>query len=119
MTAALLALEKLARNTPEPDIVYALAELSWVEGRRLDRWRQAAAIDRYLDTVAYAFDFLFDPDPRLAEGRRPSDPRFRLACDLYNGGLERLHPRRAVGPADRGPTARSGSRSTAASRSCR
>ena len=47
-----------------------------------------AAIDRYVDAVAYAYDFLFDPE--LAAGRQPSDPRFRLACDLYNGGLDRL-----------------------------
>ncbi len=29
-------------------------------------------------------------DPELAHGRQPSDPRFVLACKLYNGGLERL-----------------------------
>jgi hypothetical protein len=85
---ALATLEKVARSNPDPDLVYALAELSWVEGKRLDRWRKAAAIDRYVDAVAYAYDFLFDPD--LKDGREPSDPRFRLACDLYNGGLDRL-----------------------------
>jgi pimeloyl-ACP methyl ester carboxylesterase len=85
---ALATLEKLVKANPDPELVYALAELSWVEGRRLDRWRRPAAIDRYLDAVAYAYDFLFDPE--LAAGRQPSDPRFRLACDLYNGGLERL-----------------------------
>lgn len=85
---ALTALEKVAFAAPEPDVVYALAELSWVEGRRLDRWRKSGAIDRYLDAVAYAYDFLFGED--LAAGRQPSDPRFRLACELYNGGLERL-----------------------------
>ncbi|HEV3167236.1 MAG TPA: hypothetical protein VGZ22_24720 [Isosphaeraceae bacterium] len=81
-------LEKSARTSPEPDLVYALAEISWIEGRRLDRRRRPAAVDRYLDAVAYAYDFLFDPD--LAEGRQPSDPRYRLACDLYNGALDRL-----------------------------
>jgi pimeloyl-ACP methyl ester carboxylesterase len=85
---ALGTLENLAHSSPNPEIVYALAELSWIEGRRLDRWRKAAAIDHYLDAVAYAYDFLFDSD--LAAGRNASDPRFRLACDLYNGGLERL-----------------------------
>ncbi len=85
---AIASLEKVARSNPDADVVYALAELSWIEGNRLDRWRKAAAIDKYLDAVAYAFDFLFDVD--LALGRQPSDPRFRLACDLYNGGLDRL-----------------------------
>ncbi len=84
----LASLEKDARANPDPDVVYALAELSWIEGSRLDRRRKAEAIDRYVDSVAYAFDFLFDPD--LAAGRQPSDPRFRMACDLYNGGLDRL-----------------------------
>ncbi len=86
--ATLARLEQFARERPDADLVFALAELSWVEGRRLDRWRRASAIDRFIDTVAYAYDFLFDPD--LADPQRASDPRFRLACDLYNGGLERL-----------------------------
>ena len=83
-------LEAFARERMEPDVVYALAELSWLEGRRLDRWRKAAAIDHYLDAAAYAFDYLFDGDPLLVSGRNPSDPRFRLACELYNDSLERL-----------------------------
>lgn len=87
---ALAQLEKIARTNPEPELVYSLAELSWIEGRRLDRWRKAEAIDRYVDAVAYAYDFLFDSDPQFANDRRPSDPHFRLACELYNGGLERL-----------------------------
>jgi pimeloyl-ACP methyl ester carboxylesterase len=86
--AALIRLEKFARQQPDADLVFALAELSWVEGRRLDRWRRAAAIDRFIDTVAYAYDFLFDPE--LADPQRAADPRFRQACNLYNGGLERL-----------------------------
>ena len=86
--AALLRLEKIARQQPDADLVFALAELSWVEGRRLDRWRRAGAIDRFIDTVAYAYDFLFDPE--LADPQRAADPRFRQACNLYNGGLERL-----------------------------
>src|SRR5262245_28044786 len=32
---ALATLEKVARANPEPEVVYALAELSWLEGRRL------------------------------------------------------------------------------------
>ena len=85
---ALDALETLARARPEPDLVYALAELSWIEAGRLERWRKAESIGRYLDVVAYAFDFLFEP--ALAAGREPTDPRYRLACELYNGGLERI-----------------------------
>ncbi len=84
----LATLEREARARPDPDLVYALAELSWIEGKRLERWRKPNALDRYLDAVCYSYDFLFDPE--LAGGREPSDPRFRLACELYNGGLDRL-----------------------------
>jgi hypothetical protein len=84
----LLSLEKIARKQPAAELVYALAELSWVDGLKQDRWRRAQAIDRFLDAVGYAHDYLFDPD--LAEGRGPSDPRYRLACEIYNAGLERL-----------------------------
>ena len=88
MNNTLLSLEKLARKQPDAELVYTLAELSWVDGLKLDRWRKAQAIDRFLDTVGYAYDYLFDPE--LADGRRPSDPRYRLAFDLYNAGLERI-----------------------------
>src|SRR5262245_10306236 len=84
----LLSLEQFARTRPSAELVYALAELSWIDGHKQDRWRKAQAIGRYLDAVAYAHDYLFDPE--LAEGRGPSDPRFRLACEIYNSGLERL-----------------------------
>lgn len=84
----LLSLEKIARKQPDAELVYALAELSWVDGLKQDRWRKAQSIDRFLDAVGYAHDYLFDPD--LAEGRGPSDPRYRLACEIYNAGLERL-----------------------------
>jgi pimeloyl-ACP methyl ester carboxylesterase len=90
VNAALLHLEKYAQRRAEAELVYALAELSWIEGKRLDRWRKPQAIDRYLDAAAYAHDYLFDPDPELADGRGQSDPRFRLACEIYNAGVERL-----------------------------
>ncbi len=83
-------LEKFAQRRAEAELVYALAELSWIEGKRLDRWRKPEAIDRYLDAAAYAHDYLFDPDPELADGRAQADPRFRLACEIYNAGVERL-----------------------------
>ncbi len=85
---ALDLLERKAHQTLEPELVYAVAELSWVEGKRLDRKRRDEALDCFVDTVTYAFDYLFEPE--LAAARNPSDPRFRLACDLYNGALDRL-----------------------------
>ncbi len=37
---ALLSLEKIARKQPDAELVYALAELSWVDGLKQDRWRR-------------------------------------------------------------------------------
>lgn len=91
---ALAKLEQFARRSPEPELVFALAELSYIEGKRsesrrlIDRRHRGSAIDHYLDAVAYAYDYLFDP--ALASGRTPADPRYRMAMDLYNGSLDRL-----------------------------
>ena len=90
VSSALQHLEKYAQRRAEPELVYALAELSWIEGKRLDRWRKPEAIDRFLDAAAYAHDYLFGTEPELADGRGRSDPRFRLACEIYNAGVERL-----------------------------
>jgi len=90
VNACLLHLEKYAQKRPEAELVYALAELSWIEAKRLDHKREPQAIDRFLDAAAYAHDYLFDPHPALAEGRGPSDPRFRLAMEIYNAGVDRL-----------------------------
>ena len=86
----LLHLKKYAQKREEAELVYALAELSWIEAKRLDHRRKPEAIDRFLDAAAYAYDYLFDNDPVLAEGRGPSDPRFRLAMEIYNAGVDRL-----------------------------
>ncbi|MBI1325574.1 hypothetical protein GC170_20620 [bacterium] len=94
----LSSLERTAQGQKgDADIVYALAELNWLEGRRHDQTRMTLnlfdksrdqVLDRYLDALTYAYDYLFSPE--LAAGRQPSDPRFRLACDIYNAALERL-----------------------------
>lgn len=59
--------------------LFALAELSYLRGRREE------SRPDYLAAAVYAFAFLFPDEP----GARPSpfDPRFRQACDLYNLGL--------------------------------
>lgn len=76
------------KANPDADLVYALAELSWVESKRLERRHKPESIDRTVDALGYAHDYLFGPE--LAHARQPSDPRYRLACDLYNGSLDRL-----------------------------
>ncbi len=120
VNSALQHLEKFAQRRAEPELVYALAELSWIEGKRLDRWRKPQAIDRFLDAAAYAHDYLFGTEPGLVDGRGRSDPRFRLACEIYNAGVERLIPPcpdQGTGSSPR-TAKRSRSRCTAASSRC-
>jgi len=63
----------------DPDLLFALAELSLLHG-------QAAKPDYYLAAAVYAYAFLF---PDSAGGAAPGrfDPRVRTAADLYNWTL--------------------------------
>ena len=74
--AALLAIQ-VSQLTPGR--IFALAELSfWLGERTQDR-------AHYLAAAVYAWAYLFPGEggtPPL-----PTDPRYRLACDLYNRGL--------------------------------
>jgi pimeloyl-ACP methyl ester carboxylesterase len=73
------------------DLLFALAELSYVAGDHIHRglkpWDPRDARDYYLGCAVYAHLFLF------GEGKPPRpdafDRRFRAACDLYNYGLAR------------------------------
>ena len=59
--------------------LFALAELSfWLGEHTHDR-------ARYLSAAVYAYAYLFPP-PGM-EPPEPTDPRYRVACDLYNRGL--------------------------------
>jgi pimeloyl-ACP methyl ester carboxylesterase len=82
----LLFLHERALTDDRRDLLFALAELSFLHADRLQRSvkpglpRQAP--DWYLSSAIYAYEFL------LGEGREappdPFDRRFRLACDIYN-----------------------------------
>lgn len=74
--AALLAIQV---SELTPGRIFALAELSfWLGDRTEDR-------ARYLAAAVYAWAYLFPGES--GEPPRPTDPRYRLACDLYNRGL--------------------------------
>lgn len=98
-------LEKLAREHPDEavrqlhghalrtrdrDVLYALAELSFVAGESVKEsvkpWDPRDARDFYLGAAVYAYLFLFSDD---SQGPKATafDRRFRNACDLYNHGL--------------------------------
>jgi pimeloyl-ACP methyl ester carboxylesterase len=63
----------------DPDLLFALAELSFLHGQTAAKpgYRMAATI--------YAYAFLFPEGNGSAPGR--FDPRLRIAADLYNWGL--------------------------------
>ena len=63
----------------DPDLLFALAELSFLHGQA------AAKPEHQLAAVVYAYAFLFPEE----DGRRPGafDPRLRIAADLYNWSL--------------------------------
>jgi pimeloyl-ACP methyl ester carboxylesterase len=104
---AKLRAEVIAR--PQPELVFALAEIHYVRGRKAEKHDCAHATADYYLCAGYAYHYLFDEAPRLAPDmeigrpREPNglasqagptdvrwsifDPRFRLACDLYNAGL--------------------------------
>jgi hypothetical protein len=110
---AYASLQTLALRDPQPDQLFALAEMSYFFGRQAEKHEKPDAIRFYYLCAGYAYHYLFDgeaakeptqrtnkeewdntqppapfPGLRLLDGS-PScfDPRFRLACDLYNAGL--------------------------------
>jgi pimeloyl-ACP methyl ester carboxylesterase len=107
-------LHERALQQPDPDILFALSEVHYDQGRKRERWACAEAVGHYYLCAGYAYYFLFatarhggDEEPAVALAPADAfDPRFRLACDLYNTGLDkciraaqrvgRLDPRHAL-----------------------
>jgi pimeloyl-ACP methyl ester carboxylesterase len=111
------AAEKLhhfATVNPSPDLLFALAEVSYLRGRQAEKDGTADAVGHYYLCAGYAYHYLFDDphavraekdnavrpaehrdEPPAPAGQSPParippqvfDPRFRVACDLYNAGL--------------------------------
>ncbi len=81
-TDVLAALHRHTIRERDRDHVFALSELSFLAGQRTDDKRH------FIASVFYAYVYLF-AGPVDAE-RNHYDPRFRLACDLYNRSLAEL-----------------------------
>ncbi len=109
-TVAAARLHAAALQDPQPDLLFALAEINYLRGRTAERHNCVDAVACYYLCAGYAYHYLFDryrpprpeveqaaahaaglPDVPVEGTGRPSaevfDPRFRLACDLYNAGL--------------------------------
>ena len=80
------ALAKIHEQSPALESCYALAELNYVAGQRLQLRHRERAQGNYWNCVARTYEYLFDP--RYQNTRNRYDPEFRGACDLYNSSLE-------------------------------
>jgi pimeloyl-ACP methyl ester carboxylesterase len=107
-TLRTLALEGLYRSSPEeaavrlhtealrhpsPDLLFALAEINYLCGLKAEKKSADQAVPYFYLCAGYAYHYLFDiptgTRARAAVEAEAFDPRFRLACDLYNAGLAR------------------------------
>jgi hypothetical protein len=77
--AALVTLHERTAADTLRIFVYALAELSYYTGRKLD------SREHYLAAAIYAYDYLLDDEWGTAPN--PYDRTFRWACEIYNRGL--------------------------------
>ena len=74
-------------DTPDGELIYALSELSYVEGKRAERaGDMSMALNQYGVALTQSYDYLFSSD--LGTTRNFYDPQFRGACDIYNESLE-------------------------------
>jgi pimeloyl-ACP methyl ester carboxylesterase len=105
---AFQALQELASRDRQPEYLFALAEMAHQLGRQAERWNEPVASAYYYLCAGYSYHYLFyTPSTAAAPGAAcpragaeapraavelPAlvfDPRFRLACDLYNQGLSK------------------------------
>lgn len=78
--------QEVVKREPSADKIYAVAELSFLEAKRVEGNNAELAINFYGASALHAYQYLFDE--RYRPLRNPYDPQFRGACDLYNGALE-------------------------------
>ena len=86
---AVRLLHQKALVTGDRDLLFALAELSYVAGEDIRRsvkpWDPRDARDYYLGSAVYAWLYLFGEGKDAQPGA--FDRRYREACDFYNYGL--------------------------------
>lgn len=80
-------IRKRVNEHPDADLIYALSELSYVEGKKAEQeGRLGEALNHYGISLTNSYDYLFSDD--LKNTRNAYDPQFRAVCDLYNESLE-------------------------------
>jgi len=85
--ALLAKLHKIDQQEPNRVNAYAMAELAYVAAKRQEQSKQLdQALELYGSAVLHAYRYLFDD--QYGSTSNAYDPKFRRACDLYNGALE-------------------------------
>ena len=75
------------RSNVDPELLHALIELSYVEGKKAEQeGKVAEALNQYGIALTSSYDYLFGD--ALSMTRNRYDPQFRKVCDLYNESLE-------------------------------
>jgi triacylglycerol esterase/lipase EstA (alpha/beta hydrolase family) len=89
--ASIAFIHKKANQDTRRDLRFALAELCYSHGEKLqetarqdDTGRNERAADYFLMSAIYAYQYLFST---VGGAATPYDHRFRVACDLYNRAL--------------------------------
>ncbi len=86
LSATIAQLSQVYELDPNREVQYSIAELAYIEGKRIEKIDRSEALSYFGTSLLYAHDFLFDQ--RHADSLNPYDPQFRGACDLYNQSLE-------------------------------
>lgn len=85
---ALDTLHKQACETCDRSMLFALSELACYAGMKSEKANPDDALANYSSAARYAYFYLFDSG--FGAPPDPFDPRFRLACSLYNFSLARM-----------------------------
>ncbi len=88
LTNTIGAVRSFLEKEPTLDLVFAVAELSFLEGRRRETLQSDRAAEMYLLSAYHAYGYLFDP--KFNRRRNSYDPHFREACLFYNRSFERM-----------------------------
>ncbi|MCL2304927.1 MAG: hypothetical protein FWC43_06240 [Planctomycetaceae bacterium] len=86
--AALVSLQKLIERNPNPNLLYAFAEIAYFEAQRWERDKPKLALEIYYAALIHSYQFLFDP--KFERNRNPYDSQFRDVCLIYNQSLFRM-----------------------------
>lgn len=90
---AYVRLQQLALETADPELVFALAELTYLIAQQEEKQSHSHSCAWYCRCAGYCYHYLFgaastSSRPVTTHGENgPFDPRFGLACNLYNTSL--------------------------------